>query len=34
MKKKINKNLVTTVENKKSFKSSYKFWICGGLFAE
>ena len=33
IKKNFNKNLVMYVEDKKSFKSSNKCWICNKLFA-
>ena len=34
IKKPFNENLVMTVEDERSFKSSNKCWICDGLFVE
>ena len=32
--KHFDKNLAMSVDDKRSFKSSNKYWICGELFAE
>ena len=34
VKKHLNKSFVMTEDDERSFKSSNKCWICGGLFAE
>ena len=34
IKKRFNKNLVVSVEDERSFKSSNKCWICNKLFFE
>ena len=34
IKKHFNKNLIKTVNDERSFKSSNECWICGGLYAK